>query len=143
MKPVRRFAALVVMAALIPLAQAQQDPPLDLPKLSEVIDVRIINVDVVVTDRKGIPVSGLTKDDFELYENGQLKPITNFYEVEGRRAVNQVFEAPPTPAPGAPAPASPPAIVRKDETPENLRRRIIFYVDNLSLATFNRNRVFK
>jgi VWFA-related protein len=139
LKPARILAALVVMAALNPFVQAQQDPPLDLPKLSEVIDVRVINVDVVVTDRKGMPITGLTKDDFELYENGQPKPITNFFEVEGTRAVNQVVEAPATPAPTA---ATPPPIVRIDETPENLRRRIIFYIDNLSLAPFNRNRVF-
>jgi hypothetical protein len=42
----------------------------------------------------------------------------------------------------APAAAPTPAPVRKDEVPENLKRRIIIYVDNLSMAPFNRNRVF-
>ena len=42
------------------------------------------NVDVVVRDRHGNPVSGLTKDDFEVYEEGVKQTITNLYEV--RRA---------------------------------------------------------
>ncbi len=38
---------------------------------SETIEVRVINVDVVVTDKKGQPVTGLTRNDFDLYQNGQ------------------------------------------------------------------------
>jgi VWFA-related protein len=137
LKPAR-LLALVATAALFSPALAQQDPPLDLPKLTETIDIRVVNVDVVVTDRKGMPVTGLKKEDFELYENGQPKAITNFYEVEGARAVSEVVET-------AAAPQATPALPAetREEAPENLRRRIIFYIDNLSLAPFNRNRVFK
>src|SRR5205823_2884114 len=46
---------------------------------------------------------------------------------------------------GAPAATAAPAAQpsAREEIPENLRRRIIFFVDNLSLMPFNRNRVFK
>ncbi|MEO6259802.1 MAG: VWA domain-containing protein, partial [Thermoanaerobaculia bacterium] len=80
---------------------------------------------------------GLTREDFELFENGALKPISNFYEVEGR-AATQVAVIPATPNAAVPAPPPPP----KEEIAEHMRRRIIFYIDNLSLAPFNRNRVF-
>ena len=66
------LATLVVATSLYP----QQQPP-----LVESIEVRVTNVDVVVTDRKGNPILGLTKDDFELYDENVQQPITNFYEV--------------------------------------------------------------
>lgn len=53
----------------------------DGPKLGETIDVSIVNVDAIVTDRQGNRVSGLTKDDFQIYENGKLQPISNFSEI--------------------------------------------------------------
>jgi VWFA-related protein len=138
-----RFTSVVLIAALTagPLAaqQAAQpkspQPQPEMPKLTENIDVRVIGVDVVVTDKKGNAVTGLTKDDFQIFENGIEKPISNFSEIEGK----SVTQAVKVPVPGAPA-TPPPA---KEEVSEQLRRRIIFYVDNLSLAPFNRNRVFK
>ena len=133
-----RVTSVLLITALTagPLAAQQKNPQTaDLPKLTENIDVRVIGVDVVVTDKKGNPVTGLTKDDFQIFENGLEKPISNFYEVEGKTASQVVT----VPTPGAPA-AAPPA---KEEINEQLRRRIIIYVDNLSLAPFNRNRVFK
>ena len=123
------FLALASSGALY--AQKQVDP--EQPRLVENIDVRVINVDVVVTDRKGNPVRNLTQDDFELFENNVPKTISNFYEVEGGTPKNVAGDAPAAaPVPGV-----------KQETPENLKRRIVFYVDNLSLAPFNRNRVFE
>jgi VWFA-related protein len=52
-------------------------------QLSESIEVRVVNVDVVVADRDGKPVTGLTKDDFEIFEDKKPQAITNFYEVRG------------------------------------------------------------
>jgi VWFA-related protein len=134
---VKRFLALLTLAATTLVAQPpqQQQPASEMPKLVENIDVKVINVDVVVTDKKGNSIHGLTKDDFELYENGQPKLISNFYEVEGKKAEN-VSVLPP----GALKPVD---VVPAEELSENLRRRVIFYIDNLSLMPFNRNRVFK
>ena len=132
-----RVTSILLAAAITvgPLVAQQRQQTGELPKLTESIDVRVIGVDVVVTDRKGNPVTGLSKDDFQIFENGIEKPISNFFEVEGKTATQVVT----VPAAGAPAAPPPP----KEEINEQLRRRIIIYVDNLSLAPFNRNRVFK
>ena len=133
-----RLTSAVLIAALTagPLLAQQKTPTGEMPKLVENIDIRVIGVDVVVTDRKGNAVTGLTKDDFRIFENGQEKPISNFYEIDGKVAKPAVAAVP---VPGAPTAPAPP----KEEIGELLKRRIILYIDNLSLAPFNRNRVFK
>ena len=40
--------------------------------------IELINVTVTVTDARGRFVSGLTQDDFVVYEDGQLVEVTNF-----------------------------------------------------------------
>jgi VWFA-related protein len=133
----RSIAALLALVLTLPAAaQNRNAQESELPRLVENIDVRIINVDVVVTDRKGNPIPNLTKDDFELFENGVPKSITNFYEVAGGRPKAELTVA-EAPGAAAPAPAE-----KKESDNEKLKRRVIFYVDNLSLAPFNRNRVF-
>jgi VWFA-related protein len=149
-----RIIAVAALSATTLLAQQSTTLPpptatptqatTDLSKLSESIDVRVINVDVVVTDKKGNVIHGLRKDDFEIYENGTMKPISNFYEVQGSRPVTtlaEVSESATAPPPAA-TPAAPPAPLKAADIPENMRRRIIFFIDNLSLNPFNRNKVF-
>ena len=68
------FVVLAVLAA-VPLFATEG------PRVGETIDVSIVNVDAVVTDKQGNRVRGLTKDDFEIFENGKLQPITNFTDV--------------------------------------------------------------
>src|SRR5207245_6636966 len=60
------------------MASAQQKPPI--PSIGETIEVSLVNLDVFVTDRTGQRVHALTKDDFEILENGVRQPITNFAE---------------------------------------------------------------
>lgn len=140
----KRLAAYIVLALASLQLAAQQPAPKPAPAdqqpqpYMDRVEVRVINVDVVVTDKKGNRIRGLTKDDFEIYENGNPKPISNFYEVEGKKQA----PAPVVTTNGAAPPPPPPAAVR-EEIPENQKRRLIFYIDNLSLAPFNRNRVFK
>ena len=96
-----RVTSVVLIAALTawPLAAQQKQQPAETPKLTESIDVRVIGVDVVVTDKKGNSITGLTKDDFQIFENGIEKPISNFYEIEGKTATQAVT----VPTPGAAA----------------------------------------
>ena len=59
----RSLALVLALAIAVPLtAQRNKEP--ELPRLVENIDVRVINVDVVVTDRRGNPVTGLTAKNF-------------------------------------------------------------------------------
>ncbi len=102
---------------------------------SETLEVRVTNVDVIVTTRDGKPVPGLTKDDFELYENGVKKEITNFLEMHPVRA--KIVQ---TTAAEAPAPAVAPA-VQPEALPDVRRRRIILFVDNSALHPHSRNAI--
>lgn len=123
-----RLLGISILAALIATPVAAQQ------KLVESIEVHVVNVDVVVTDRSGHPITGLTKDDFQLFENGRPQTITNFHEVRP--------EAPPVePSPSAPTAAPAP---RAAAVPEEARaRRFILFVDNYSLHPFKRNLIFK
>jgi len=64
-------------------------------------------VQVYVTDKKGIPVKDLTKDDFVLYDNGKLQTITDFEEhilaqpskKVKKEVIEEVKEVEPSPTP--------------------------------------------
>ncbi len=109
----------------------------------ETVNVGVVNVDVYVTDKKGNPVTGLSKDDFQLLENGHPVEITNFYAVNGGKAVTPL--TPAEVAASAPAPGAPPspAEMEKPQTPEDQRLRLIVYIDNYNLRPFDRNRVMR
>src|ERR1051326_1216935 len=67
-------------------------------QLGETIEVRVTNVDVVVTDREGKPVRGLTRDDFVLLEDKKPQTLTNFAEYGDNVSVEgaaQVQRRPP------------------------------------------------
>jgi len=115
------IAAVAALTAAASLAQ----------QAAESIEVRVVNVDVVVRDRAGKPVTGLTKADFEIYENGQKREITNLYEVRAPEAA--ITTTAKAPAPAAPA-----------ETPVEIRpRNIVMFVDNYSLEPFRRDKVLQ
>jgi VWFA-related protein len=46
------------------------------------IDVELVNLKIVAIDRQGRRVSGLTKDDFAVYEDGAQQEITHFVAEE-------------------------------------------------------------
>lgn len=45
------------------------------------INSQLVTLDVVVTDRKGAPVSGLSQGDFKVFENAVEQPIVSLEEV--------------------------------------------------------------
>ena len=77
-----RSARIPIAALLLAaLPGAAQKPPL--PDLfSDVIDVRVVNVEAVVTDRKGNRIRGLQAGDFELLVDGEPAPIAYFTEID-------------------------------------------------------------
>jgi VWFA-related protein len=95
--PYRRLAAsaAVLVAALFaaaPHAAAQPETGPDV--FGEVIDVRVVNVEVVVTDRDGNRVLGLGPEDFRLTVDGEQVPISYFSEVVGGQARPVAGEGP-------------------------------------------------
>ena len=123
-----RNIAVTLLVALFPVAAVPQTAPAETDTFfSEVLEVRVTNVDVVVTGRDGKPVAGLTRDDFEIYENGEKKEISNFLEIRG-----------PSPAAAAATQTAPPAA----EDGEDLRRRdITIFIDDAVLHPLRRNQI--
>ncbi|HEX7676603.1 MAG TPA: VWA domain-containing protein [Thermoanaerobaculia bacterium] len=107
-----------------PSQQKAQPTPVAAPApLVEKIDVSVVNVDVTVTDRRGQPVPGLTRNDFEILEDGKLQPISNFYAVENAQAKADTQSAESAPAPPA----------------DRFRRKVLVLVDNLNSTMHGRN----
>jgi VWFA-related protein len=118
-----------ILAALIGLpTAAQQEYRLR-------VTVNLVPVDAIVTDSHGKPVPDLKSDDFQMLLDGKPQTITAFNFVDA----------------GAHAPALPaaaprqPAVPRKLETarppepaspikPEEVRRSVVLFVDDLSMA---------
>lgn len=72
-------AAVTFCIAAVPVwGQAEDWPDL----FSEVLDVRVVNVEVVVTDRRGNRIHGLEASDFELLVDREPIPISYFTEVD-------------------------------------------------------------
>jgi VWFA-related protein len=131
----RKLSA-VMLAALVALpAYPQQQQP---TFFSETIEVRVINVDVVVTGKDGRPVKGLTREDFDLFENGKPQTISNFLELRAEDSAPPVWTTTP-PAPGAPPPPPAPATRPLDARP----RSVIVFLDSTTVHPFTRDRIFK
>jgi VWFA-related protein len=77
-----------LLLAASPLA-ARQQPPEEptAPTFGETVEVRVVNIEVVVTDRDGLPVTGLGPDDFRLVVDGVETPVKYFTEVRSGTAV--------------------------------------------------------
>src|SRR5216684_1882698 len=124
----KRLAIAAVLAWSAVASSAQQPA-------GESIEVRVVNVDVVVRDKAGKPVTGLTKDDFEIFENNKKQEITNLYEVRP--------SAPATAAKVAPQPSNAAAPAATEAPADARRRNIVMFVDNYSLAPFQRDKILK
>jgi len=86
-------ATLALVAAIAAGAQeptaspAPEQQPVAPPVFGETVEVRVVNLEVVVTDRDGLPVTGLRPSDFRLTVDGDELPIRYFTEVRGGDAV--------------------------------------------------------
>src|SRR5262245_1545481 len=83
MRPLRLSAALTLFAATA-FAQEPPAPPaqLPVPVFSEAVGVRVLDLDVDVTDSKGQPVTDLKREDFTVKIGGKPVPIDYFTRVE-------------------------------------------------------------
>ena len=125
-----RPARVVLAAAVIVFLSAQ------VPRIGETIEISIVNVDVMVTDRAGRPVRGLKAEDFEIRDEGQLKPITNFseYSVESRRPAGSPEAAEAAALHGHRSPAN--AYLPND------RRSIVIFIERFVMPARETDRFF-
>lgn len=80
------MGALVTLLSLLGATLAQTPvPQTAAPTTTIKVSTRLVTVDVIVQDKKNQPVTGLSKDDFQLFEDGQPQTISVF-SVEGQSA---------------------------------------------------------
>ena len=97
--------------------------------------VNVVNVEVMVTDREGNPVTGLGRGDFRIYDDGNPVGVSNFFAVqEGVPLSLEVEEGEDTQEEAFP-PVAP-------EPREERKLHLIVYVDNINLAESSRSRAF-
>jgi VWFA-related protein len=111
--------AVLVSAVAATALSAQQPAPVFKTATQFVL------VDVVVTGANDQPVAGLTKDDFEIVENGRPQKISEFSFVSIPVANRKIdVDAPPPP----------PSDVATNGESARASRAIVVFVDNLSLT---------
>jgi VWFA-related protein len=124
----KRILSVVLAAAL---AGSETRAAETAPPLVRSVEISITNVDVVVTDAKGRPVTDLTPLDFVVTQEGKTQAISNFSFVRNTNphaapaAAPASVEPPPAPSPAPPGPAG---------------ARLVVFLDFLHLTVPNRNR---
>jgi VWFA-related protein len=119
-----------LIATLTTLSAAQQSPQ---PEGVIRINVNLVQVDAVVTNSKGAPVTNLTADDFEVLQDGKSQQISNFafINVKDRAATVAPRASAVQPKNHLPVPPPPPIAFR----PDQIRRTIALVVDDLALSS--------
>lgn len=137
---------LVLLSCFLPVLAAQQTSPADRgaaqsqasakeqaapQKDDDVvrISVTLVQVDAVVTDRQGKPMTDLKASDFEVYEDGRRQHITNFTFVQ---AQPDSTPAPPKTDPRSKTAVAPGPPMRL--RPDQVRRTVALVVDDLGLS---------
>ena len=132
--------ALLSLCSLGSAAWAQPQPGAP-ETFGETIDVRVVNVDVWVTDRDGAPVTGLTAEDFEVRENGRPVELSNFFEfTDGLDASTREREA-STFRDRRPRQSDLDRFIPAEPPPPEHRLSLMVYIDNNNLTPTDRNRL--
>jgi VWFA-related protein len=150
----KKLASLIIAHALLlsllaPPATAQQTggaPPRSAPPAAQPappdddddvvrITTNLVQMDVVVVDKKGNQVTDLTAEDFEVYEDKRPQKITNFSYVLNELAPRPGATTAPADKRAAPADKqAPPAPPAPRLRPEQVRRTMALVVDDLGLS---------
>src|SRR5258706_9475614 len=77
-----RFLIVVLILVFSGATRGQQQPPSTLPSVTFKTEVNYVDVDTIVTDERGNFVGTLTKDDFEVREDGKVQKIDMFSTVD-------------------------------------------------------------
>jgi VWFA-related protein len=103
MKVPGTLVPLLLLAGSLSLAAQEPAPAgasVESMEVGESIDVRVVNVEAVVTDRGGQRIKGLNPTDFRLLVDGKDVPIDYFTEIRGGTAVEVHGDAPASPVSG-------------------------------------------
>ena len=129
-RPSLAVAAVLILAwtqpsgAQSPSRQTDSPPP-DL-FFGEEIDVRVVNLEVVVEDRSGGRVHGLEAEDFRIVVDGVEVDVDYFTEILENRAVESLDgEAPPAIGDGESVPTNYLLFVDDDHTHVTFRRPVV------------------
>jgi len=129
---IRQILALVIVCVLaMPILLGQAITPDEITIISQPfipqqpnairVQSTLVDVNVVVRDAHGQPISGLTKDDFQVFDQGKEQKITSF---TAESAPVRAVQAPQT---TAAAPVAPP--------PPTAPRYLGLYFDDLNTTT--------
>ncbi len=135
----RTAAGLVLAAACSASVLAQQDRPLPPEPTATTVGalpgpqptfragVTLVTTDVIVRDEDGLFLPDLTRDDFEIFEDGIPQEIASLTLVHGGRVFDQLQPPPPSRA----------GIILPTARPQNetAGRIFILFVDDLHLVT--------
>jgi VWFA-related protein len=125
-------AAVVVVAAGLSAQTPAPTPAQDKPTFK--VSVDMVTNDVMVRDAQGNFVPDLTKEDFEVFEDGVKQDLVSMTLSHGGRVTN-VLAAPPAPTPEGII--LPPTRPKTDVS----GRIFLFFVDDLHLQFHNTGRV--
>ncbi|MBI2834459.1 MAG: VWA domain-containing protein [Acidobacteria bacterium] len=133
-----RAAGLGLAAAILPALLMAQQPaapgPAQPPKPTFRVTVNLVTTDVIVRDGKGQFVADLTKNDFEILEDGKNQELASLVLVHGGRVTN--LQAPPPP-PTQEGIILPPPRPTNDAS----GRIFLLFVDDLHLDFRNTGRI--
>jgi VWFA-related protein len=135
------FPALLFLCTIVAAQNNESDtkPDQSTPKIFRV-NVSLVQVDAVVTDKEDRPVIDLTADDFIILQDGKPQKITNFslVRLKDPDVPRPAVKKPPVKSRGAIPPPPPPSVRLK---PDRVRRVIALVVDGLGLSFANTNRI--
>lgn len=87
--PIYLFAVIMAVPAIV---HGQGATP-EVPSFTIRANSRLVMVDVVVTDKKGQPITGLKAEDFTVEENGKKQKISTFTPPAGNQTAPQPLPA--------------------------------------------------
>ena len=125
------LSLLVTLLALSGGALSAREPAPPSPVFEDELSVEVINVEVYITDRKGRPVTGLAREVFQLFEDGDPVEIAYFSAFEGERRVAHGPTAGADPAAGAEA------------APAQETTNLLIYLDDANMERGGRRRALR
>src|SRR5687768_2272434 len=121
------FLCVAGLAAQTPAPSPSPVPPAEADAPRFPAEVEQVTVDVVVTDKKGVPITGLTAADFQILEDNKPQKIASFESIV-------VPEAPSGVTPSRPR-------ISSNQAPETRTgRSFVIVFDDIHLAPYHAQR---